>query len=89
MNTCAARQNRPQRSCLGNKTEAARDRMAYSENGKPQRSCLGNKTEATIAMLLDGEDLEPQRSCLGNKTEALVDVVDVAGCRLASTKLPR
>ena len=37
----------PQRSCLGNKTEAsARTITHVATPSRPQRSCLGNKTEA-------------------------------------------
>ena len=36
----------PQRSCLGNKTEAKGSVPWSREASEPQRSCLGNKTEA-------------------------------------------
>ena len=36
----------PQRSCLGNKTEAWRWSVRAQLEPMPQRSCLGNKTEA-------------------------------------------
>ncbi len=46
----------PQRSCLGNKTEAS---MSNDLSGytlvMPQRSCLGNKTEAVVAEDVEGE----------------------------------
>ena len=41
----------PQRSCLGNKTEAASDTWSRPlPRDPPQRSCLGNKTEARQAI---------------------------------------
>ncbi len=36
----------PQRSCLGNKTEAGPVLVTSVKFDVPQRSCLGNKTEA-------------------------------------------
>ena len=61
----------PQRSCLGNKTEALAILRCNSRVFSPQRSCLGNKTEAMSNDLSGYTLVMPQRSCLGNKTEAL------------------
>ena len=43
----------PQRSCLGNKTEAKGSVPWSREASEPQRSCLGNKTEADPAKHLN------------------------------------
>ena len=46
----------PQRSCLGNKTEAsARTITHVATPSRPQRSCLGNKTEA---FTVNGDDAD-------------------------------
>ena len=60
----------PQRSCLGNKTEAVIFWKRLQMTSAPQRSCLGNKTEACSLSRSSNLGFWPQRSCLGNKTEA-------------------
>ena len=43
----------PQRSCLGNKTEAVRIVVVHQRwLVGPQRSCLGNKTEAVVGVVV-------------------------------------
>ena len=82
----------PQRSCLGNKTEAHTSPLNITRSPlPPQRSCLGNKTEATTTAVYLATALaaQPQRSCLGNKTEAGKIVQDWRDSYHASTKLPR
>ena len=48
----------PQRSCLGNKTEASPNaKTTPARPPKPQRSCLGNKTEAVKDESEDTEEV--------------------------------
>ena len=80
----------PQRSCLGNKTEALTELLRQrhvidrlnevASVTRPRRAGVPSRPGQTIA---------PQRSCLGNKTEAIHGGGEHGAHEGASTKLPR